>query len=167
MTLEKAIKTALEYENKVRDTYLEAARDATDAVAKRVFKVLGDEEQGHVDYLNSKLEEWRKTGKVTPERLGTVVPSQEAIEEGVAKLDGHMNKADLGSEMFVLSKALQLEVETGNFYREMVDTLGEEGELFSRFLEIEDGHRAIVQAEIDCLNNTGYLFDFQDFKMES
>ena len=133
MTLEKAIKTALEYENKVRDTYLEAARDATDAVAKRVFKVLGDEEQGHVDYLNGKLEEWRKTGKVTPERLGTVVPSQEAIEEGVAKLDGHMNKADLGSEI----------------------------------LEIEDGHRAIVQAEIDCLNNTGYLFDFQDFKMES
>ena len=48
----------------------------------------------------------------------------------------------------------------------MVEELGEEGKLFARFLEIEDGHRAIVQAEIDYLNRTGFFFDLQDFKIE-
>ena len=167
MTLEEAIKMALEYENKVRDTYFEAARQATDALGRRVFQVLGDEEQGHIDYLNSRLEEWQTTGQVTAERLDTVVPSPNVIESGVARLDSHMQKVDRGSELAMLSKALQLEVETGDFYRRMVEQLGEEGKLFARFLEIEDGHRAIVQAEIDYLNRTGFFFDFQEFKIES
>ena len=166
MTLEEAIKTALEYECKVRDTYREAAGDTADAAGKRVFSVLGDEEQGHVDYLTSKLEEWRRTGQVTAEELDTVVPSQEVIDSGVAKLQDHMNEDDLGPEISKLAKALKLEIETGNFYRKMVDELGEDGRLFARFLEIEDGHRAIVEAEMAYLNRTGYFFDFQDFKME-
>ena len=167
MTLEEAIKMALEYENKVRDAYFEAARLATDALGKRVFQVLGDEEQGHVDYLNSRLEEWQATGQVTVERLETAVPRPNVVESGVARLDRHMQKVDRGSELAMLSKALQLEVETGDFYRRMVEELGEEGKLFARFLEIEDGHRAIVQAEIDYLNQTGFFFDFQEFKIES
>ncbi len=166
MTLEQAIKTALEYENKVRDTYLDAASAATDGAATRVFKALGDEEQGHVDYLNSRLEEWKKTGRVTLEQLDTVVPSRSAIEEGVKRLHGHMTRPAIATELEMLSKALRLEIETGEFYRKMVSQLGEDGVLFARFLEIEEGHLAIVQAEIDYLNNTGYFFDFQEFKME-
>jgi hypothetical protein len=64
-----------------------------------------------------------------------------------------------------LSKALQLETETSNFYRKMVEEMGSDGELFERFLEIEKGHQAIVQAELDYHQQTGYLFDFQDFAM--
>jgi len=55
MTLEKAIKTALEYENKVCDTYVEFADKVTDPEGKRVFEVLGREEQEHIDYLESRL----------------------------------------------------------------------------------------------------------------
>lgn len=167
MTLEEAIKMALEYENRVRDTYFEAARQATDSLSQRVFQVLGNEEQGHVDYLNSRLKEWQSTGQVTAERLDTIVPSPNVIELGVARLDSHMQKVDRGSELAMLSKALQLEIETSDFYRRMVEELGEEGKLFARFQEIEDGHRAIVQAEIDYLNRTGFFFDFQEFKIES
>lgn len=47
MTLEKAIKTALEYENKVRDAYVEFTGKVTDPEGKRVFEVLGREEQEH------------------------------------------------------------------------------------------------------------------------
>ena len=167
MTLEEAIKMALEYENRVRNAYFEAAHQATDALSQRVFQVLGNEEQGHVDYLNSRLKEWRTTGQVTAERLDTVVPPPNVIESGMARLDHHMQKVDRGSELAMLSKALQLEIETGDFYRKMVEELGEEGKLFARFQEIEDGHRAIVQAEIDYLNRTGFFFDFQEFKIES
>ncbi|MCP4632296.1 MAG: ferritin family protein [candidate division Zixibacteria bacterium] len=165
MNLEEAIKMALDFENKVRDAYRDAAENAKDDVGKRVFRVLGDEEQRHVDYLEGKLEEWRQNGKVTPDKLDTVVPSEKAIAEGVKKLDHHLSKPDRGSEMEMLSKALQLEVETSNFYQRMVNELGDEGEFFARFLEIEKGHQAIVQAEMDYANKTGYLFDFQDFQM--
>ena len=49
----------------------------------------------------------------------------------------------------------------------MVDTLGEEGkQLFKPFLAIEEGHIAIVQAELDYLSHTGYWFDFQEFDLE-
>lgn len=165
MTLDEAIKTALDYENKVRDAYKAAASSASDDVGKRVFNVLGLEEQGHIDYLKSKLEELKETGKVTTEILDTVVPPKHVIDEGVSKLDTHLSKPDHGSEMELLSKALQLEIATSNFYKKMVEEMGEEGAVFARFLEIEIGHQTIVQAEMDFCNKSGYLFDFQDFGM--
>ena len=166
MTLEEAIKMALEYEAKVRDTYLDAAAKSTEETGKRIFKVLGDEEQGHIDFLQAKLDEWKKNGKVTIDTMKTVVPSKAAIDEGVKKLNKEMSKDDHGSEMAMLRKALQLETDTSDFYQRMVDELGSEGEMFAHFLKIEEGHKAIVQAEIDYLNNTGYFFDFQEFSME-
>ena len=66
-----------------------------------------------------------------------------------------------------IKKALDAETETSSFYRRMVDELPEEGKvMFSRFLEIEEGHQAIVQAEIDALSGAGYWFDFPDISME-
>jgi hypothetical protein len=34
-------------------------------------------------------------------------------------------------------------------------------------VEIEAGHEAIVQAEIDALNGLGFWFDFTEFRLES
>ena len=167
MTVEEAIKTALEYEVKVRDSYLGNVDSIKDKTGQHVFKVLGEEEQGHVDYLKSRLAEWRKTGKVSPERLKTIVPSRRAIDAGVRKLEGHLSKHDYGTEREMLQKALALEQETSNYYRKLVEELNEEeGQLFARFLEIEEGHQAIVQAELDYLNKSGTFFDFQEFGME-
>jgi len=165
MNLEEAIKLALKYENKVRDAYMDAAENASNEIAKRVYSVLGKEEQGHIDYLQAKLDEWKKTGKVVAENLATIVPAKHIIDEGVKKLDAHLTDADRGSEMEMLSKALQLEKDTSAFYKQMAEEMGDEGELFARFLEIEEGHQAIVQAEMDFNSRTGYLFDFQDFGM--
>ena len=38
---------------------------------------------------------------------------------------------------------------------------------FGRFLEIEQGHQAIVRAEIDALTGMGFWFDFQEFDLEA
>ena len=138
MTLVEAIKTALQYEVKVRDTYMNAAEKAVDATAKRVFKTLGDEEQGHVAYLESRLAEWNKTGHVMAAELGTVIPSRVAIEEGVRRLEGRMSSPDIGTELQMFSKALQLETETSSFYRRMVSEVKDHAELFGRFLETSD-----------------------------
>ncbi|MBW1873761.1 MAG: hypothetical protein JRJ19_16995 [Deltaproteobacteria bacterium] len=166
MTLEEAIKTAIDYETKVRDAYLDNVEGIADKTGRQVFKTLGDEEQGHIDYLESRLAEWQKTGKVSQTELESVVPAKNIIEAGVRKLDDHMATRDYGTEREMLTKALAMEQETSAFYRRMVDELGKEGTLFARFLEIEEGHEAIVQAELDYLNQTGHFFDFQEFNME-
>jgi len=167
MTLEEALKLALEYERKVRETYKQASQKAADKTGRRIFSVLGEEEQGHIDYLESRLKEWKKTGRITEAKLSSVVPSQKAIAEGVRKLDQKMSRADHGSELEMLRKALELETETSGFYQRMAANLGKQGSLFEQFLKIEEGHKAIGQAEIDYLTKTGYFFDFQEFSMES
>lgn len=166
MTLEEAIKTAIEYEIRVRDAYLDSIDSIADETGRRVFKVLGNEEQEHIDYLKSRLAEWKKTGEVSLSKLKSVVPDREVIEEGVKKLDEHLSERDYGTEREMLQKALAMEQETSDFYRRMVDELKDEGKLFGRFLEIEEGHQAIVQAELDYLNRSGTFFDFQEFNLE-
>lgn len=167
MTVEEAIQMALEYETKVRDVYSEAVRDAKDATGKRVFGVLAKEEQGHLDYLNSRLDEWKKTGKVTVENLDSMIPSKERIQEGVDSLKGKMSEKDRNWEIKMLEKALEVELETSGFYRKMVDQLEDDGKImFERFMEIEEGHVAIVQAELDAVSGNGFFFDMEEFNME-
>jgi len=171
VNLEQAIKTALEFEGKVHRTYLDAMHSAQSDVAARVFKILCDEEKGHIQYLRERLDEWQRTGKVTVVELGTAVPSRAAIDAGVQKLkatvsDGPGPGHDV--ELESLKRALEVETETASFYKEMVATLDAQGQqLFERFVEIEEGHQAVVQAEIDCVTGSGFWFDMADIRLES
>jgi rubrerythrin len=167
MTIEEAIKTAIEYEVKVKNVYAEAVKVAGNDVGQRVFNVLSREEQGHVDYLNFKLEELRKTGTVNSDDLETAIPSPAKIKEAVGKLENKMAADDRGAELEMLRKALEVEIETSNYYQKMVDTLEPAGQkFFKRFLEIEEGHQAIIRAEIDSLNGSGFWFDIPEFDLE-
>ena len=109
MTLEEAIKTAIDYEEKVRDVYLQARSEATNDVGKRVFRILSKEEQEHVDFLRRKQAELQDTGKVTAEKLATAIPSREAIAEGLAKLENKMESEDLTAESHMAQLAFDLE----------------------------------------------------------
>jgi rubrerythrin len=82
MTLQEAIGTALDYEVKVRDHYLEGAKVLEDPKGKALFDLLGKEEQGHVDYLEHCLAEWKETGKV-----GSAKPVESLLPKGVAWID--------------------------------------------------------------------------------
>jgi len=167
MTVEEAINTAIEYEIKVRDAYVDAARRAKDEVGQKVFQTLAKEEIHHVEYLKEKLEELQRTGKVTTEGLRTSIPPKERIAEAASILKTKLEGEDRGQEMEMLRKALALETETSGFYRRMVSDLpGDARPLFARFLEVEEGHLAIVQAEIDYMSGTGFWFDMQEFDLE-
>jgi len=169
MDLESAIKTALEFETKVTETYRRAEAQAIDPTAKKVFGVLCREEQGHVDYLQSRLEEWRRTGHVTPGKLETAVPARDRITAGMKRLSARpkAKAGHGGGELDLLQTALKNEQETSAFYQRMVAELPAEGQaLFARFLEIEQGHVAIVQAEIDAVSGLGFWFDMQEFELE-
>jgi rubrerythrin len=167
MTIEEAIKTAIEYEIRIRDIYLEAAAAVDDEVGQRIFETLRNDEQHHIDYLEHKLEQFQMTGIIEPEKLASAVPDQERINKEADKVRSLAVKDFLGIKQQMLSKALKVEVETSDFYQKMVNELPTDARpLFERFLEIENNHIKAVQFELDYMSKTGYWFDFKEFDME-
>ncbi len=167
MTLDEAIKTALTYETRIRDLYQEAAAAAEDPTGQKLFRMLAEDEQGHVDYLTSRLDQWEKTGAISLDGVAASIPSRKVLKEGLETVEASLAVDDRKVEKQMLSKALSAEVETSQFYQRMVDTLSGEGrKMFARFLEIENEHIEIVQAELDYLSSTGYWFDVKEFDME-
>ncbi|MBN2266018.1 MAG: ferritin family protein, partial [Candidatus Aminicenantes bacterium] len=167
MTIEEAIKTAIQYEKRVVQVYEDAARSSADDVGKKIFSAFIKEEEQHVAYLVSRLDEWKATGQVTAASLGTVIPARERIEEGIRSLEGRVKRTAPETEMRLLKRALDIEVETSAFYARVVKELPPEHRpLFERFVEIEQGHQAIVQAEINAVAGNGYWFDIPEITME-
>ena len=169
MKLDNAIRTALEYEAGVHKAYLEAMDKTSNEAGKRVFRALADEEMGHIKYLKERLDEWQKTGKINVKKLGTSIPTREVINKRLQDLRKTVKPkaTKLTLELELLKKALETERKTSLFYKEMVSKLDGEGqELFRRFVEIEEGHEAIVQAEIDCVSNSGVFMDQLEFGLE-
>lgn len=167
MTIEEAIKTAIDYENKVRDVYREAVSAAEHETGRRLFQLMADEEQHHVEYLEHVFKKWQEIGELSTEGLRTSVPSAAAISSGVSKIKSELGERPSGAELDYLKRAQAVEVETSGFYRQMVEELPEEArKLFSRFLDIEEGHLAIVKAQIDHVAGTGYWFDVREFDLE-
>jgi rubrerythrin len=171
VNLEQAIRTALQFETRVRDTYREAAAASRDATGRRVFAQLAGEEQGHLDYLEHRLEEWLATGSVQLEPLATSLPSSERIQTGVqamrARVAGRPTGVADQGEVALLQRALEAEIQTRDFYRGLLSELDPADlALFERFAEIEDGHVAIVAAELDNVKGLGFWFDTQEFDLQ-
>ncbi len=166
--LDEALKTALEFEKKVLKVYEDAGKKSGDPVGLRVFRQLAKEEAGHVAYLESRLAEWQKSGHISLEEIETVVPSRERIAEGRKQAAKPMRgKAASATEVEYLERALAAEKETSAFYRKMVSELAEDRrKLFARFLEIEEGHVAIVEAELDAVSGSGFWFGMKEFDVE-
>jgi rubrerythrin len=168
MTIEEAIRTAIEHENNVRDVYVDASGKIEDPIGKKVFTVLAREEQGHVDFLNDCLKQWQETGKVNPMRLSTAVPAREVIDKAVNAMSAGMDIKDRGTELDMLRQALAAEHKTSAFYKKMVAELPPEGQaLFQPVVDIEEGHVTIVQAEMDALTGTGTWFDVLEISLEA
>ena len=168
MKLEEALQSALVFENRIRDLYLEAVNSTDDPAGKDIFKALGDDEQRHVDYLESRLDEWTRTGKITATALESAIPQKDIIRKEAAALKSKISEDARGLKQQMLSRALEMEIETSRFYAELVDQVSDEHQgMFARFLEIEDNHVEAVQFELDHLSNTGYWYGFEEFDMES
>jgi rubrerythrin len=170
MKLQNAIETALEFEAGVQKIYFEAMNKTENKHAKRIFKMLSEEELGHLAYLQDRLKEWQKLGKIEVKELGTSIPSPAVIEKSLKELQKTVKEKHTGQivELEWLKRALEAEIKTSNFYKEMVSSLDGEGQtLFKRFVEIEAGHQAIVQAEINAVDNWGFWFDTPEFRLEN
>jgi rubrerythrin len=166
VNLQEAIAVALEFEKKARDHYLRGARDIADPRGRRVFATLAKEEQRHVDYLDRGLAQWKKTGRVPNAPLKSLLPSGvKWIEEEEKKLATRVDKrVATKTELDALGTALRYERESGAFYRKLVAELPKaDRPLFDKFLDVEDGHLALVQAQLDAVQGKGFWFDISAF----
>lgn len=170
MRLDEAIGVALEFERKVRDHYYREGKAILDADGRRVFETLATEEQGHVDYLERCLAEWLKSGKVGDVPIKSVLPKGARwVAEARKKLEGRPGKrVAAANEIDALKIALQYEKDADAFYRKLVAGLPEADRfLFGKFLEIEDGHLDLVQAQLDSVLQSGFWFDVMEFRLEA
>lgn len=169
MLLQDALGTAIDYEHRVRDHYANSAKKATDPIAQRVFAILAREEQGHVEYLEARLQEWKTTGIVNAVELKSILPSTTQVQQAAKKATKSAPVVPVvKAEIDFLKEALELERTTSAFYKKLVNDLEPaHRDLFARFLEIEEGHVTIVQAEIDAIAGHGHWFDFMEFRLES
>jgi rubrerythrin len=169
MKLQEAIAVAIDFERKVRDHYLRGAKEIPEPQGRKVFNLLGKEEQGHVDYLEHCLAQWKKTGKVPNVALRSILPKGAKWIEGERKkISGSGKRVATKTELDALKVALQHEKDADAFYHKLVEQLPmEERALFSKFLEIEDGHLAIVQAQLDSVQGMGFWFDVAEFRLET
>jgi rubrerythrin len=168
MKLEAAIQSALEFENRIRDLYLEAVTRTDDPAGKKIFRTLADDEQRHVDYLESRLDEWQQRGAISKEVLASMVPDKASIRKEAAALQSKISEDARGLKQQMLARALEMEMETSRFYKELVDQVASDHRaMFARFLEIENNHIEAVQFELDHLSHTGFWYGFEEFDMES
>lgn len=168
MQLRQALEISLEYENKVRDHYRKGVEKIQDPIGRRIFTTLAKEEQGHVDFLNNRLECLKKPG-TTPAPVVTVIPESWIVQAQKKMEKDPSDAVATQTDIELVKLALQLEHETSDFYRGLIGKLQttEERRIFEPFIEIEDGHVAIVQAELDSLLGLGFWFDFQEFALEA
>ena len=167
MEIEEAIKTAIEFETRIVETYTEAYEQVSTDSGRRLVNALLEDEKNHLKYLKHKLEQFTRDGIITLERLETVIPPKDVIVRKIYKLKKNMSSVSRSDKKHIISKALNLEIETSEFYSRMVDELSAEGkEMFAHFLEIEEAHLTLVRAEFDYFNDTGYWFDIKEFDME-
>ncbi len=168
MEIGKALAAAIDFEKRVTDAYGKASAGTRDPAAVRVFRLLEREERDHVAYLEYKLSLWRSEGTLDAADLTTQVPSAEAFRGSVTKLKALARRQAPAEELGALKRALALERETSDFYARLAGDLDAAGRtFFARFLEIEDGHLALVAAELSALERTGYWFDLAEFDLES
>jgi len=167
MNMEKALKTAMEMELTIRGIYEQALENCADEAGRRFFTMMRDDEQYHHDYLDKRLKQWIESGDIHYQELKMNIPTAQQIDACTQDIHAAITFEDRGMIQQMLSNALKVEVLTSEFYERMaIDSDGPSKQMFSRFLEIENGHIAAVQAELDYITKTGYWFDFKEFDME-
>lgn len=168
MTIGEAMRTALEVEHRIRDEFANMAREQGDPKAQGFFEVMAREEQGHVDYLEAALKRWETEGEVEDKAVETRVAKRDWIADGQKVLHKAEQDARRPGPQEHLSAALELEHEVSALYRRLVKAVEDPRaqQMFRRFLEIEDGHTALVQAEMDYEFNTGNFFDMREFTLD-
>lgn len=157
-----ALATALEAEKQSLRTYLQLAWDTRDASGKQMFIRLATDEFEHMRLLETWQTDKRPPGPIGASVIERLIPK---LSDKSLQIRGTAGQHQLSA----LNAALDLEKSARTFYEEQARlTQGEtERGLFSRLAEMEAAHYALIQAEIDSIQHTGFWFGLREFTLES
>lgn len=159
-----AFELALEAEKLSLDSYLGWALVSRNQAAKNVFVRLARDEFGHMRLIEAHLKKLAQpTAGIGAEfefaDIGELVPRQpgSGLHAG--------GEADQ-QERNALQSALESELRAEKFYARHAEQDGQATLVFRRLAQAERNHAALIQAEIDHIDKTGYWFDFPEFTLE-
>ncbi|HOX91770.1 MAG TPA: hypothetical protein PLC54_02530 [Spirochaetales bacterium] len=167
MTVEQALSQAILYEDSISTQYRNAAQESTQNEVRAFYEALAKDEASHAAYLRQQLADWnqkRQLGGQGP--VGSMKPNAKILA-AAGRTDAAFSSGSEGGMLAGLENALRAERESSAFYRKHASELPEPANaLFNRMIEIEDGHSAIVQAQLDLVSRSGHWFDVREFTME-
>jgi len=157
-----ALATALEAEKLSLRTYLKLAWDTNDASGKQMFIRLATDEFEHMRLLETWQSDRLPPAAVEPSVIEHLVPK---LSDKSLQIHGTVGQHQLSA----LNAALDLEKSARAFYEEQsrLTQNGPARALFSRLAEMEAAHYALIQAEIDNIQQTGFWFGLREFTLES
>jgi rubrerythrin len=156
-----ALATAIEAEKQSLRNYLEFAWSTRDGSGKQMFIRLATDEFEHMRLLETWQSDVRPPGAIEPSVIERLIPKLSDKSLQIRGTDGQ-------NQLSALSVALDLEKSARTFYEEQ-SRLAQEGPtcaLFNRLAEMEAAHYALIQAEIDNIQQTGFWFGLPEFAIE-
>ncbi|MFQ5809708.1 MAG: ferritin family protein [Armatimonadota bacterium] len=165
-----ALKFALQLEDNGRAFYMKVAAATEDAMGKKIFRQLAREEIDHKRLLETELARLHAAGVREPERpegpsdlnaataaSGIFPALRDAWQIGEGAGDADALRVAVGSE----------ENATG-FYSKMAEESpeAETRAMYEQLAEMEEGHRKLLQWELDYVLGDGYWCDIAQFDME-
>jgi rubrerythrin len=159
--------TALQYEEKIRDLYVNAAETVDDERGRAIFRALAADEQGHIEFLNYSLDRLSESKPIDIERLSTSIPDKNSVIRSLDRIKAKIPERMLGDIKTVLRSALAMEKETSAYYRQSAaKTEGAIKAILEKFLIIEIRHEDVVQTELDHAQHNGIWFNFMEVDLE-
>jgi rubrerythrin len=157
-----ALATAIEAEKQSLRTYLRLAWDTRDASGKQMFIRLATDEFEHMRLLETWPGDQHATAAIEASTIERLVPKLSDRSLRIRGTEGQ-------NQLSALQAALELERTAQTFYEEQA-RVAQEGparSTFARLAEMEAAHYALIQAEIDSIQETGFWFGLREFTLES
>jgi len=162
-----ALATAIEAEKQSLRNYLEFAWNTRDSSGKQMFVRLATDEFEHMRLLETQQAGLAQSGAWQPVRVEATV-----LERLVPRLSDkslRIRGTEGQNQLSALNTALDLERSAQSFYEEQSRRVQAEPArvVFARLAEMEAAHYALLQAEVDNIQQTGFWFGLREFTLES
>lgn len=156
-----ALATAIEAEKQSLRTYLGLAWDTHDGSGKQMFIRLAIDELEHMRLLETWQFDSCPPGAIEPSAIERLIPKLSDKSLQIRGIKGQ-------NQLSALQAALDLERSARAFYEEQGRKTDRSARtMFARLAEMEAAHYALIQAEIDSIQQTGFWFGLPEFNLES
>ncbi len=139
------LKQAIIMEHRGRALYEQVAAQTANPDVKRIFTVMAEEEQTHIDFLQKQLAHLTKSGKFDKNDLEQI-PGHDVIADTILTEGMVKDISGAGFEAAAISAAIDMETKSVEVYARQAETASDpnEKELFQWLANWEKGHHKLL-----------------------